>query len=213
MRIEIEHGSSVPSTAMSVRQAFLLNSLESTLAGCLPFYKQIASITSLESALTGHSQLAENTATLTPAESALTNTPSVTSLDSALTKNAGREGTSLKQDILPTDTTSPITSHQSPITHFPLFFASKTQSPIFVFNDLHTLLQFSALFCTDPATPPLCFQSLAHSFALTTGEGVSPFRRQLATRHSALRPQPVAPRRHNRNTGSHEQEVGNGNGR
>ena len=75
--------------AMLARQAVLLNPLKSALPDCLPFYKQIAPITPLESALTGPSQLIENIATLTPAESALTDTPSVTSLDSALTKDWG----------------------------------------------------------------------------------------------------------------------------
>ena len=74
---------------MLARQAVLLTPLKSALPDCLPFYKQIAAITPLESALTGPSQLIENIATLTPAESALTDIPSVTSLDSALTKNRG----------------------------------------------------------------------------------------------------------------------------
>jgi hypothetical protein len=74
---------------MGARQAVLLNSLESALPACLPFYKQIALINPLESAFTGSFQIIENTATLTPAESALTDIPSVTSLESALTENRG----------------------------------------------------------------------------------------------------------------------------
>jgi hypothetical protein len=92
----VESARSLPAARnMDARQAVLLTPLESALTGCLPSYKQIAPITPLESALTDPFQLIENTATLTPAESALTDIPSVTSLDSALTKNwgGGREGT------------------------------------------------------------------------------------------------------------------------
>jgi hypothetical protein len=74
---------------MGARQTVLLNSLESALPACLPFYKQIAPITPLDSALRNPFQLIENTAALTTAESALADIPSVTSLDSALTKNRG----------------------------------------------------------------------------------------------------------------------------
>jgi hypothetical protein len=55
------------------------------------------SIRSLESALTGHSQLTENTATSNPLECALTRHSPLTSLECALTKNAG--GTPFKPNV------------------------------------------------------------------------------------------------------------------
>jgi hypothetical protein len=131
---------------MLARQAVLLNSLKSALAGCLPLYKQIASITPLESALTGHSQLAENAATLTPAESAFPNTPPVTSLDSAHTKNWGREGGSLEQDFFP-----PAPRYQSRVTRYQSLsssfaypyelFCTRENHNSFVFFEIQTPLQ------------------------------------------------------------------------
>ena len=61
-----------------------------------------------------------------------------------------------------------------PLPLSPRFLSSRAPFPIlvpFVFNSLRTLLQFSALFCTASPTPPLCFQSLTHSFALLGGRG------------------------------------------
>jgi hypothetical protein len=49
--------------------------------------------------------------------------------------------------------------------------AQKHRIPFFIFNDLRTLLQFSALFCNVFSPAILCFQYVTHSFALLEGEG------------------------------------------
>jgi hypothetical protein len=170
---------------MGAHQAVLLNSLESALPACLPFYKQIAPITPLESALTDPLQLIENTATLTAAKSALTDIPSVTSLDSALTKTGEGGG----------DPT-PYPSLSIPLPPFPNFgLATRHQPLATVFNTLRTLLYLS-----NPQ--PLCFLPIPNSFQKTAGVGypLFPLRnsallcvlRVSALRFLALLPKPFA---------------------
>ena len=142
---------------MGTHQAVLLTPLESALPDCLPFYKQIAPITPLESALTDPLQLIENTAALTAAKSALTDIPSVTSLDSALTKNRGGGGDPVPIPINHSDI------WRSPLVTTSLFSYSYALSCTFQIHNPFVFFQFQTLskkqpgwgtFSSRSGTPP-----------------------------------------------------------
>jgi hypothetical protein len=156
---------------MLARQAVLLNPLKSALPDCLPFYKQIAPVTPLESALTVPSQPIENIATLTFAESALTTIPSVTSLDSALTKKPGRVEGSLRP-IRP----YPFPIHQSEIWRPPLVYpdpvGATSRSPLFS-TTCPLFCNFLLFFAPFPNPAPL-FSIACALFCTFGGRGEGP---------------------------------------
>src|SRR5271154_5880823 len=140
---------------MFARQAVLLNPAKPSGPTQLLSCQQNTPVSPLFATLTSHPQPTENTATLSPFPATLTASAPVTPVFATLTQTAGCP-------ILSSHSGTPHSPF--PARHLSLECGSSAAASCFQTPVIPTHLLFMR---TEAQTPPLHFQSLAHSFALT----------------------------------------------